>query len=167
MRRGAYIARRHSIVDHPDGAARLLGAGNDRGPRLAEHHNGALGGCEESGGREAMHRNTPGVGGHVPPHPTAVDTHQWDKSRGLRSRRAGASALGLTLSKGIGCTKKGKKCTLTITKRTLSFVGKAKANTFELKLRGLAKGRYTTAVTAHNANGKSATVKRKFTIIRG
>jgi hypothetical protein len=64
-------------------------------------------------------------------------------------------------------TKKGKKCTLTITKRTLSFVGKAKANTFKLKLRGLAKGRYTAAVTAHNANGKSAAVKRKFTIIRG
>jgi hypothetical protein len=62
--------------------------------------------------------------------------------------------------------KQGKRCTLAITKRTLNFVGKAKGNTFKLKLRGLAKGRYTAAVTAHNANGKSATVKRKFTIIR-
>jgi hypothetical protein len=64
-------------------------------------------------------------------------------------------------------TKKGKKFTLTITKRTLSFVGKAKANTFKLKLRGLAKGRYTAAVTAHNANDKSGAVNPKFTTIRG
>ncbi len=34
---------------------------------------------------------------------------------------------------------------------------------FKLRLRGLAKGKYTAAVTAQNANGKSGTVKRKFT----
>jgi hypothetical protein len=42
--------------------------------------------------------------------------------------------------------------------------GKAGRNSFKLKLRGLAKGRYTAAITAQNANGKSRTVKRKFTI---
>jgi hypothetical protein len=60
--------------------------------------------------------------------------------------------------------KKGKRCTTTITKRTLSFSGKAKPNVFNLKLRGLAKGAYTAAVTAKNANGTSETVKLKFTI---
>jgi hypothetical protein len=60
--------------------------------------------------------------------------------------------------------KTGKKCATTITKRTLSFSGKAGRNSFKLKLRGLAKGRYTAAITAQNANGKSRTVKRKFTI---
>ena len=60
--------------------------------------------------------------------------------------------------------KKGKRCTATITKRTLSFSGKAKPNVFKLKLRGLAKGSYTAAVTAKSANGTSKTVKLKFTI---
>ncbi|MGN6168212.1 MAG: hypothetical protein ACTHQQ_08580, partial [Solirubrobacteraceae bacterium] len=60
--------------------------------------------------------------------------------------------------------KAGKRCTMMITKRTLSFSGKAGRNSFKLKLRHLAKGRYRAAVTAHNANGKSRTVKRRFTI---
>ena len=53
--------------------------------------------------------------------------------------------------------KTGKRCTTTVTKRTLSFSGRAGANAFKLKLRRLAKGRYTAAVTAQNANGKSGT----------
>jgi hypothetical protein len=60
--------------------------------------------------------------------------------------------------------KQGKRCTVTITKRTLSFAGKAKANAFKLTLRGLAKGSYTAAVSAHNANGSSPTAKLEFRI---
>ena len=60
--------------------------------------------------------------------------------------------------------KSGKRCTTRITKRTLTFSGKAGANGFKLKLRGLARGKYTAAVTARNANGKSGTVRVKFTV---
>jgi hypothetical protein len=60
--------------------------------------------------------------------------------------------------------KKGKRCSVAIMRRTLKFSGKGGRNAFTLKLRGLAKGHYTAAVTAQNANGKSGTVKRKFTI---
>ena len=62
--------------------------------------------------------------------------------------------------------KAGKRCTTTITKRTLRFSAKAGANAFKLRLRGLPTGKYTAAVTAQNANGRSGTVKRKFTIAR-
>jgi hypothetical protein len=57
----------------------------------------------------------------------------------------------------------GKKCTIT-TKRTLSFTGKAGADIFSLKLRGMAKGSYTATITAQNANGTSGAVKLAFTI---
>ena len=60
----------------------------------------------------------------------------------------------------------GRRCTTTITKRTLTFSAREGANALKLKLRGLAKGKYTAAVTAQNANGKSGTVKRKFTITK-
>ena len=60
--------------------------------------------------------------------------------------------------------KRGKRCTATITKRTLTFSGRAGANAFKLKLRGLVKGRYTATVTAQNANGESGQAKLKFTI---
>ena len=63
--------------------------------------------------------------------------------------------------------KTGKRCTTTVTKRTLSFSGRAGANAFKLKLRRLAKGRYTAAVTAQNANGKSGTVRLKFKVTHG
>lgn len=63
--------------------------------------------------------------------------------------------------------KKGKKCTITITKRTAGFPGKADRNTFKLKLRGLARGGYTAAIFAKNVHGKSRTVRLKFTITRG
>ena len=47
------------------------------------------------------------------------------------------------------------------------LLGTAGANAFKLKLRGLAKGKYTAAVTAQNANGKSGTVKLKFRVTHG
>jgi hypothetical protein len=65
------------------------------------------------------------------------------------------------------CTRRartGKRCTTTSTERTLTFTGEAGANAFKLKLRGLAKGSYTAAVTAQNANGKSDAVKLKFRV---
>src|SRR5262249_50790292 len=60
--------------------------------------------------------------------------------------------------------KRGRRCTTTITKRTLTFSAGAGANHFKLKLRGLANGAYTARITAQNANGKSRAIKRKFTI---
>ena len=61
----------------------------------------------------------------------------------------------------------GRRCTTTITKRTLTFSAREGANALKLKLRGLAKGKYTAAVSAQNANGKSGTVKRKFRVTHG
>jgi hypothetical protein len=60
--------------------------------------------------------------------------------------------------------KTGKRCTTTITKRTLTFSAGAGANHFKLKLPGLANGAYTATITAQNANGKSPAIKLKFTI---
>jgi hypothetical protein len=58
----------------------------------------------------------------------------------------------------------GRLCTTKITKRTLTFPGRAGANAFKLKLPGLAEGAYTAAVTAQTVNGGSRTVKLSFTI---
>jgi hypothetical protein len=61
--------------------------------------------------------------------------------------------------------KKGKSCTATVVKRTLTFSGSAGSNTFKLKLAGLGKGSYTATITAKNANGKSSPVRLAFTIV--
>jgi hypothetical protein len=60
--------------------------------------------------------------------------------------------------------KKGKSCTTTVQKRTLTSSGSAGSNTLELKLAGLAKGSYTATITAENANGTSSPVRLAFTI---
>jgi hypothetical protein len=60
--------------------------------------------------------------------------------------------------------KKGKSCTTTVEKRTLTFSGSAGSNTFKLELAGLGKGSYTATITAENANGKSSPVRLTFTI---
>jgi hypothetical protein len=60
--------------------------------------------------------------------------------------------------------KNGKKCTTTITQRSLTLSARAGVSAFNLKLKGLAKGRYTAAITAENTAGKSRTVKLKFSI---
>jgi hypothetical protein len=60
--------------------------------------------------------------------------------------------------------KKGKSCTTTVEKRTLTFSGSTGLNTFKLKLAGLGKGSYTATITAENANGKSSPVRLDFTI---
>ena len=60
--------------------------------------------------------------------------------------------------------KTGKRCTTTVTKRTLTLSARAGANTFKLKLRGLAKGAYTATISAQNANGKSRAITLEFTI---
>ena len=62
--------------------------------------------------------------------------------------------------------KTGRRCTITITKRALTFSATAGANALKLKLKGLVKGSYTATITAENPNGKSRTVKLKFTITR-
>jgi hypothetical protein len=58
----------------------------------------------------------------------------------------------------------GRKCTTTITKRTLTFPARRGANAFRLRLPGLANGAYTATITAQNANGHSPTIKLGFTI---
>jgi hypothetical protein len=60
--------------------------------------------------------------------------------------------------------KKGKSCTATLVKRTLTFSGSAGSNAFELKLAGLGKGSYTLTITAENANGQSTPIKLTFAI---
>jgi hypothetical protein len=60
--------------------------------------------------------------------------------------------------------KNGKSCTTTITKRTLPFSASAGANTFKLRLPGLANGAYTATITAQNTNNKSPAIKLSFTI---
>jgi alpha-tubulin suppressor-like RCC1 family protein len=60
--------------------------------------------------------------------------------------------------------KKGKSCTATVEKRTLTFSGAAGSNALELKLAGLGKGFYTATITAENANGKSGPVRLTFTV---
>ena len=60
--------------------------------------------------------------------------------------------------------KKGKSCTTTVKRRTLTFSESAGSNALELKLAGLGKGSYTAMITAENANGKSTPIKLAFTI---
>ena len=60
--------------------------------------------------------------------------------------------------------RKGKSCTTTVEKRTLTFSGSAGSNALELKLAGLGKGSYTATITVENANGKSSPVRLAFTI---
>jgi hypothetical protein len=60
--------------------------------------------------------------------------------------------------------KKGKSCTTTVEKRTLTFSGSTGSNALELKLAGLGEGSYTATITAENANGKSTPIKLAFTI---
>jgi len=62
--------------------------------------------------------------------------------------------------------KKGKSCTITVQKRTLTFSGSAGSNALELKLAGLGKGSYTATITAENANGNSTPIKLTFIITR-
>ncbi len=60
--------------------------------------------------------------------------------------------------------KKGKSCTTTVEKRTLTFSESAGSNTFKLKLAGLGKGSYTATIIVQNANGRSTPIKLTFTI---
>ncbi len=60
--------------------------------------------------------------------------------------------------------KKGKSCTTTVKRRTLTFSESAGSNALELKLAGLGKGSYMATITAENANGKSTPIKLAFTI---
>jgi hypothetical protein len=60
--------------------------------------------------------------------------------------------------------KKGKSCTATVEKRTLTFSGSTGSNTFKLKLAGLGEGSYIATITAENANGTSSAVRLAFTI---
>ncbi len=60
--------------------------------------------------------------------------------------------------------KKGKSCTTTVEKRTLTFSGSVGSNALELRLAGLGNGSYTAAILAENANGKSNSVSLTFAI---
>jgi len=60
--------------------------------------------------------------------------------------------------------KRGKSCTTTVEKRTLTFSGSVGSNAIELKLAGLGKGSYTATITAENATGTSNPVRLAFTI---
>jgi len=62
--------------------------------------------------------------------------------------------------------KKGKRCTIKVTKRTLTLSARAGANSFKFKLPGLAAGAYTATISAQNASGKSQAITIKFTIKR-
>jgi alpha-tubulin suppressor-like RCC1 family protein len=62
--------------------------------------------------------------------------------------------------------KKGKSCTTTVEKRTLTFSGLAGSNSLGLKLAGLGKGPYTATITAENAHGASSTDRLAFTITK-
>jgi hypothetical protein len=63
--------------------------------------------------------------------------------------------------------KKGKSCTTTVKRRTVTFSGSAGSNALELKPAGLGKGSYTATILAENANGKSRAVSLTFTITHG
>jgi hypothetical protein len=60
--------------------------------------------------------------------------------------------------------KRGRSCTSTIKRRTLTFSGSAGSNTFKLRLAGLRAGAYAATITAVNANGSSSPVRLAFTI---
>jgi len=60
--------------------------------------------------------------------------------------------------------KKGKGCTTTVKRRTLTFSELAGSNTFKLKLAGLGVGSYTATIIAENANGTSGPVRLTFAI---
>lgn len=60
--------------------------------------------------------------------------------------------------------KKGKSCTTTVGKRTLTFSGSVGSNTFKLKLAGLGKGFYTATIIAESTNTKSNAVTLTFAI---
>jgi hypothetical protein len=63
--------------------------------------------------------------------------------------------------------KRGKRCTLTVKKLTLTVAGVPGANTHALTLRGLAPGRYTASVTARDVGGRqSKTATIAFTIVK-
>jgi alpha-tubulin suppressor-like RCC1 family protein len=64
-------------------------------------------------------------------------------------------------------TKKGKGCTATVEKRTLTFAGAVGSNTLKLKLARLAKGTYTATISAQNGNGNSNAARLIFTITHG
>jgi len=63
--------------------------------------------------------------------------------------------------------KKGKSCTATVEKRTLTFSGSAGSNALELRLAGLGKGSYTATIIAENGNGRSSTVELAFIVTHG
>jgi alpha-tubulin suppressor-like RCC1 family protein len=60
--------------------------------------------------------------------------------------------------------KKGKSCTTTVEKRTLTFSGSVGSNALALDIAGLGKGSYTATITVKNANGQSSTVELAFTV---
>jgi hypothetical protein len=60
--------------------------------------------------------------------------------------------------------KKGKSCTTTVEKRTLTFSGSAGSSTFKLKLAGLGTGSYTATILAENASGRSTPIELTFAI---
>jgi hypothetical protein len=60
--------------------------------------------------------------------------------------------------------RKGKSCTATVVRRTLTFSGSAGSNSLELRLAGLGNGSYTATITAENANGQSSTAELAFTV---
>ena len=60
--------------------------------------------------------------------------------------------------------KKGRSCTTTVKRRTLTFSGSTGSNALELKLAGLDEGSYIATITTENANGTSSPVRLAFTI---
>jgi hypothetical protein len=60
--------------------------------------------------------------------------------------------------------KKGKSCTTTVEKRTLTFSRSVGSSTFKLKLAGLGTGSYTATILAENANGRSTPIELTFAI---
>jgi hypothetical protein len=138
-------------------------------------------------GRDDRTRRPPPTGGAIPPAGVAKPPAPALSAAKLGAKRLAASngtTLKLTVSQAARIkvritqtikghkvkdvckrhAKTGKRCTTTLTKRTLTYSARAGANAFKLKLRGLAKGAYTATITANNANGKSRTIKLTFTI---
>lgn len=60
--------------------------------------------------------------------------------------------------------RSGRRCSKTVTRRTLRFSESKGHHALDLKLKGLPAGHYTAAITVTGANGRTATVKRGLTI---
>jgi hypothetical protein len=61
----------------------------------------------------------------------------------------------------------GRACAVRVLRRHLSFSGSAGPNTFELRLAGLAAGRYSATIAAADAGGRSRPVRLAFALGRG